>query len=408
MSKRWKNITLYGGLGIAFLAGLAMNIIPPYLERRFRKRQVELFGTVDSPKYLASDGISNQAFFNLDSIGDVIDNNDRILLEWIDLSSKDIGSMEDEYRQISEKVGKEDADRLERLCSNNAAELSAKSLKLSQASMFLTDSDLKIAQLGATLGKQDIKKGESVEDVAKRAFIYTTGKSFPSEVSISSEDIKDRGIAGYHSDFRSLISYEDIQYLSNLKTLLHEMGHAAVQHTETGITFRERSRDAKRKLEVYIIEEACAYSFTDAAAHALSKEDGNVAAVVKILNDYQMRKMQEKLYSGPSNEGDEHYRGAELYIAARHVLKDPSKVFNYLASLEGSSLESVSPEIRAQMQKNRDSWKRKQSAEGQIKLLDGRVIHLIELYDSLRAQIGQYRNEKKEESLIDWGKAFSE
>jgi len=402
MGKGWKSILFYGGLGIALLAGLAMNIIPPYLERRFRKRQVEAFGTVDSPKYPALGGIANPGFFAFDIIGHVVDNNDKFLLEWLDLSSKDMGIREDEYRQISEKVGKEDAGRLERLCSNSAAELAAKRVKLSQASICITDSELKIAKLGRALASQDIKKEEGVEGIAKRAFFYTTGRHFPDEVSISKEDIKDENIAGYHHAVGSRISYENLQYLMNLRTLLHEMGHTVVQHEETGITFDEKGKDRQRRLEVFIIEEACAYAFTDAAAHALSREDSETAAVVKFLNDYGMRRRQEKLYSDPSKETEEHCRGAELYIAARQVLKDPSKVFNYLATLKGSSLESLSPEIRAQIQETRELWKSKQSAEGQIKLLDGRIIRLAELYDSLKSQIEQYREQKEKKPLIQW------
>ena len=176
--KSWQKYLLYGGLAAGFLAGLAMTIVPEHLAHKFRKKQIEAFGTVDSPKYLASSGISNPSLLELNPIGEAVDNNDRIIQEWLELSSKEMSMMEDEYREISKNAGKEDASALESLCSLNSSRLMAKKIKISSLSMELTGSQLGISQLGLVLGKQDIKKDEPVEEIAKRAFFYATGKNF--------------------------------------------------------------------------------------------------------------------------------------------------------------------------------------------------------------------------------------
>ena len=357
------------------------------------KTHPERFGTVESPVYSVQDISQDEELSALDSLAlQAQDTNE--LSQKLNSFNKKADILEHIYDKLLELSGHPDyrnTPELEIACLKQSLKLSTLGIEIDETLInYLGASREYFSKVIEFLEKREedaIRRQGSEEAFANRVFTSLTGRPLPDDISVRRRDLmRTEDNIGIHDPFKGEIQYGGLQYLTNVVTLLHEYGHVCAQHGEQRLARLEKGK----KPDVDILEEACAYAFTNAAAHHIAAYDRELAVLMKGCFDYGMSNLQVELYEEPEKYEDEHNRGAELFVATRQVLKDPAKVFNYLATLEGSSLENLDPRVKEQIQRNRERYEASKIVEKDFKDIRARVSQLSDksqtLVDSIKTQ----------------------
>lgn len=180
-------------------------------------------------------------------------------------------------------------------------------------------------------------------ELTKEVFHNLTGKPFPKNIDIVREDIFGKTIEAYYSSMLGRITYEDLLPIKNFLNILHEFGHMATQHREYWTT--------QSFSEIGTLEEACAYAMVNAGLNDI-KSNEKLKEFAFGADHIFCIHMGDECRAYYDGEYDRHSSGAALAVATSAVLMDPYKTYNYLATLQNSSLESLDPRIKEQMKRN--------------------------------------------------------
>ncbi len=351
-------------------------------KRRIQAHQ-EAYGTVQKPTYQITCSMKMpEEFASFEYLSDVIPN-----LEDLDyltgIVEKELDGFEKKKQKLEELL-KEEPDYT--ATANARIEcVTCQGSLLSMASDFGDNIIVSLyrnnleegekSKINLDIFKLDINKEISEEELSKKIFKKLTGKDLP-DIEISEEDIEKENIAGYHSAFEGKIAYEDLRYITNINTLLHEYGHACAQHDEELIRkiFPSDSVPIEKSFLTIALEEACAYAFNNAGIDRLYEVDKKTAVLSKIGFEISMFNLIKRFYKSDLKDNDPHYLGAELFYATRKVLKDPKEVFNYLAQLKDSNLENLLPEIKEEIKYQRNLWEESK----------GKISYKVELEDKMK------------------------
>ncbi len=242
------------------------------------------------------------------------------------------------------------------------------------------------------------------QEYMRMIFCDLTSNDFPSSVIFVHEEQRE-GIDGYHSPLENKISSEGFQNIRELLVLLHEAGHLVAQHSESYV--RERIsymwfRDNPRLFEVKILEEACAYAFTDAGIRALSAhtQDSDTALLLKIHFESEMRHLADKYFAGETD--NEHYGSAALFYAARRILQNPCQVFNTLATVNESLLANVPEEISQELERERQLRQSDSTFDNEYRELYENMTHTFDRIDALGNEARAEERRLFEETHIRW------
>jgi hypothetical protein len=360
------------------------------------------FGTVDNPVYSLKETSLDEKItalnkFSLPMSGESLES----FREGLDKTRRLFKENVKSYEKLADKLDKKpEYDSMIMNLLDQKISLSRMLSFLSTTSAKIYKDDNKKFILSCSVGSNRLKRSISEESLVRQLFAEITGKPFPEKVDINKKEIK-KGMANYRPYTRK-ISYKDFNYATNLYSLLHECGHVCSQHDEQ-IRIKEiRSMQYIKYKGSYasILEEACAYAFLDTATHVIGKNDRELAEMLKLKLEVDIYFFQEKLYKEPEKYREEHHTGAELFVAARKVLKDPVKVFNYLATLKDSNFYSLDPKIKVQLHENRWQWQSWMKLHRDIETLRGKAESLNRQHEQLKTKIKEFNQTPTETKEI--------
>jgi len=250
-----------------------------------------------------------------------------------------------------------------------------------------------------------LNKGPYVKKYALELFEKLTRKELPRQVHIGFEITKDlshffegngKGTGfkpfGLHLTYPGYSTDQDVimavhNAIGDLVCgLIHEIGHIASQAHEYSVYTNREDSDLKAQS----VDEACAYTFSKAAAYKAYEEDKGLGAkvlisTIKLTIDgvmaYSMEIEHQNAYGGAISD------------AAITVFKDPHKAFNYLLGLKSS--EEVSDDIKKVMEDNKRKFidlrdnTQIQDLNSEFRRLDGSLNRELGTYECGRGNIRQ-------------------
>ena len=182
-------------------------------------------------------------------------------------------------------------------------------------------------------------------DKAKQLFKQLTGKKLEKIDFVVEREINKNLQYGYHSCVLGRISVRSNTTIRDFIAHMHELGHAITQHQEENITGPILSlvSSKKHRKDVKALEEACGHANAAAGIDELYKTNPNEALMAKLVFEVEM---QSLLREHQTKRWDPHAEGAAIYLATRHVLKDPKSTFNYISTLKDSDLSNLNTHIK--------------------------------------------------------------
>jgi len=182
-------------------------------------------------------------------------------------------------------------------------------------------------------------------EFGKQLFEKMTGQKVPEHVTIENDPLRP-GIGGLAFENLGFIFIKDAQYVAELSTVMHELGHLMARHNE------DQTSGIKSKL----MDEATAYGIEHASPYFVPPDEFG-GGLRESLLAYQRMYRTEFIQSGFDGNTEYHREAVQIADAVATLYNDPAKAANYLLRARFDQLDPKIFEVIDGNKRVYDSYK---------------------------------------------------